>query len=75
MVVKLSRRDLKPGMVIVAHLAGGGPSVQGRVVRVTRCWVHLVEHRMEANGVMQELVSARVLVPVERVTAIEVQPA
>jgi hypothetical protein len=60
--------------MVSVHLLDGS-TVAGRVARCTRGYVHLVEHRVEANGVMHELASQRMLVPMDRVKLVEVVQA
>lgn len=69
--MNLSRRDLKPGTVYRVHLKDG-TSAQGRLVRVGRAFLHFVEHRLEAGGVLHELKSEALLIPADTVKALEV---
>lgn len=60
--------------MVSVHLLDGS-TVAGRVTRSTRGYLHLAEHRVEAGGVLHELASERMLVPLDRVKLIEVVQA
>lgn len=64
------RREPRLGINVTIHLADGG-SVQGRVERVTRTYIYLVEHRIEVDGTLHEMKTQRVMVPVHLVRLVE----
>ena len=66
------RRDIKRGECITVHLLDG-KSAAGRVVRCSRHALHLVEQQLEMSGVMHELTSQRLIIPMDVVKAVEVR--
>lgn len=59
-------------MAVAVHLVDG-TSASGRVVRRSREFLTLNEHRLEAGGVMHELLSQHLLIPMRLVKAVEVK--